>query len=153
MNKLLECTKGPWHGPHISDDSTTCNCTGIVDEGFAGGIARVHVDNGIASITEGGNDCPPLEQAKANGALIAAAYDHALIGWALIHADLEWGWAREGVMDWHLGEKHYPLPPYLDPFGFPILTVELRARLMAEMEAATEQLRNPSPSQARQSVA
>lgn len=68
-------TPGPWDPPHLSDDSTTCNCRSIVEGGYAGGIATVHVDNGIPLISEGGNDCPPLEEAKANGHLIAAAPD------------------------------------------------------------------------------
>ena len=138
MNKLLECTRGPWYGPHISDDSATCNCTGIVDEGYAGGIARVHVDNGIASITEGGNDCPPLEEAKANGLLLTAAWDHALIGWDLtwLRGDM-WFAADRNEMGFITNAETseiFWLPA--DPFGFPILTDDLRARLIAEMEAA-----------------
>ena len=138
MNKLLECTRGPWHGPDISDDSTTCNCTGIVDEGYAGGIARVHVDNGIASITEGGNDCPPLEQAKANGLLLAAAFDHALIGWAMASEAALVQWRDGSVLIW-IDAVRSSAPDHLceiDPFGFPTLTDDLRARLIAEMEAA-----------------
>ena len=68
---------GPWDGPHLSDDSTTCNCTSIVNGGYAGAIAYVGVDNGIVSIGEGGNDCPPLEEAKANGRLLLAAKNTA----------------------------------------------------------------------------
>ena len=41
--------------------------------GHAGGIARIAVHNGIDSITEGGNDAPVVEQAKANARLIAMA--------------------------------------------------------------------------------
>lgn len=66
-------TPGPWYPPHLSDDSTTCNCRSIVEGGYAGGIATVHVHNGIDSICDGGNEAPPLEEAKANGHLIAAA--------------------------------------------------------------------------------
>lgn len=66
-------TQGPWECGHIANDEHPCNCTSIVSEGYAGGIATVHVDNGIAIIAEGGNDCPPLEEAKANSRLIAAA--------------------------------------------------------------------------------
>ena len=39
-----------------------------------GGICRVEFDNGLP-ISEGGNDAPDLEQAKANARLIAAAPD------------------------------------------------------------------------------
>lgn len=73
-------TPFPWHPPHICDDSTPCNCTSIVDEQYAGGICSVHVNNGIALISEGGNDAPPIEEARANARLIyasAKAFDSA----------------------------------------------------------------------------
>lgn len=73
MSETPKFTPGPWYPPHLSDDSTTCNCRSIVEGGYAGGIATVHVHNGIASIRDGGNEAPPLEEAKANGHLIAAA--------------------------------------------------------------------------------
>lgn len=63
-------TPGPWWTPHLSNDATTCNCAYVLNEGYCGAIATIHVDNG-----EGGNDSPPLEEAKANGRLIAAAPD------------------------------------------------------------------------------
>ena len=139
MNKLLECSIGPWDGPHISDDSTTCNCKGIVNGVHAGGIASVHVDNGIPSIGHGGNACPPLEEAKANGLLLTAAWDHALIWWAGDHG---WTFDKNGDGTWFvdcfLGDQPYcafdDMPS--DPFGFPILTDDLRTRLIAEMEGA-----------------
>lgn len=66
-------TPGPWYPGHFVDDDHSCNCTGIVSEhGPMGGIASVHIDNGKA-IGDGGNDAPPLEEAKANARLIAAA--------------------------------------------------------------------------------
>ena len=40
-----------------------------------GGIADIHVFNGIDNITEGGNDCPPMEEAKANARLITKSPD------------------------------------------------------------------------------
>lgn len=72
MSKIA-WTPGPWYPPHLCDDTTTCNCRSIIDGGYAGGIASVHVHNGIALVSEGGNDAPPLNEAKANGRLIAAA--------------------------------------------------------------------------------
>ena len=60
------------HGGHIADPTSPCNCRGIVDEVYAGGIATVHVDNGIPSIADGGNDCPPKE--------LAIAYMNLLVG-------------------------------------------------------------------------
>ncbi len=65
-------TPGPWYAGHIADDTTDCNCASIVSEYCCGSIAYVTVDNG-KSIGDGGNDGPPLEQAKANSFLIAEA--------------------------------------------------------------------------------
>lgn len=39
-----------------------------------GSVAQITIDNG-KRISDGGNDGPPLEEAKANGRLIAAAPD------------------------------------------------------------------------------
>lgn len=63
---------GPWHAGHLGSDST-CQCQYVVSEGYFGAIAAVHVNNGIASIADGGNDAPPREEAIANMHLIAAA--------------------------------------------------------------------------------
>ena len=131
MNKLLECTKGPWETRPAQLGQTDAD--GMRDRGIGAVIGDQNYCIAEAFWRVDQLTFTPVE---ANAALIAAAFDHALIGWALIHADLEWGWAREGVMDWHLGGKHYPLPPYLDPFGYPILTDELRALLIAAMEGA-----------------
>lgn len=60
------------HGGHIADPNHSCNCRGIVDEVYMGGIATVHVDNGIPSIADGGNACPPKE--------LAIAYMNLLVG-------------------------------------------------------------------------
>lgn len=69
-------TPGPWHPGHLGDDSIDCDCTYILSEdGIMGGICEVYVDNGILSISEGGNDCPPLEEAVANMHLIASSPD------------------------------------------------------------------------------
>lgn len=68
-------TPGPWYPGHLGDPETNCECRSIVGEGHAGGIAEVHMDNGIKSIADGGNDCPSREEAIANMHLIAAAPD------------------------------------------------------------------------------
>lgn len=68
-------TPKPWYPGHLGDDTIDCECAHIVDEGHAGGIANILVDNGIRSISEGGNDCPSREEAIANMHLIAAAPD------------------------------------------------------------------------------
>lgn len=68
-------SSGPWYPGHLGDETIKCDCRYIVNEGFMGGIAEVFVDNGIQSISEGGNDCPPIEEAIANMHLMAASPD------------------------------------------------------------------------------
>lgn len=63
---------GPWYPGHLGSDGG-CQCRSVVNEGWAGGIATVHMDNGIPLISEGGNDAPPKEEAIANMHLIASA--------------------------------------------------------------------------------
>ena len=66
-------TPGPWHVGHLGSESS-CQCRSVVDEGYAGGICTVHVDNGKL-VGEGGNDAPSRDEAVANMHLIAAAPD------------------------------------------------------------------------------
>lgn len=66
-------TAGPWFSGHLCDDNHRCNCASILsDTGIMGGVATVHYDNGLP-IGEGGNDAPPVAEAKANQMFIAAA--------------------------------------------------------------------------------
>ena len=65
-------TEGPWILPHFADNSSSCECEAILSDGYIGSIALVSVSNG-KDISDGGNDCPPLEEAQANARLIAAA--------------------------------------------------------------------------------
>ena len=65
-------TPGPWYPGHLGGDGV-CQCKGIDERSYAGGIATVHLHNGIDSIADGGNDCPPREEAIANMHLIAAS--------------------------------------------------------------------------------
>lgn len=58
-------TPGPWHPPHFSCDDVACNCASVVCERYAGAIATIHIGNG-RPVGDGGNDCPPLEEATAN---------------------------------------------------------------------------------------
>ena len=71
---MTKFTPGPWYPGHLGDEGT-CQCRTIVCEGLAGGIASVHVNNGIASISDGGNECPPKDEAVANMHLISSAPD------------------------------------------------------------------------------
>lgn len=64
-------TPGPWYPGHLGSDGK-CQCRSVFDEGHAGGICLVEVDNG-KPISEGGNDAPPLEEAIANMHLIGQA--------------------------------------------------------------------------------
>jgi hypothetical protein len=64
-------TPGPWPVPHFATGHG-CDCRYILAGEHMGGIAEVYVDNG-KKVSDGGNDCPPIEEAKANARLIAAA--------------------------------------------------------------------------------
>lgn len=59
------------HAGHLADPDHSCKCRYIFDEGHAGGIAEVFVDNGKL-ISEGGNDAPKEE--------LAIAYMNLLVG-------------------------------------------------------------------------
>jgi hypothetical protein len=88
-------TPGPWSVPHfaLSDEywesvgneskqsgmgtdsrKKRCDCRYVLCESVMGAVCTVHVaDN--KPISEGGNDDPPIDEAKANAHLIAAAPD------------------------------------------------------------------------------
>ncbi|MFC5374024.1 hypothetical protein ACFPIF_15780 [Brevundimonas faecalis] len=61
-----------WHPGHLCRDDHPCDCAYVFDDGHAGAIATVHVNDGL-SISEGGNDAPEPELAKLHQAFIAAA--------------------------------------------------------------------------------
>ena len=67
-----EHTPGPWYPGHFVEDSHPCNCRSVISESHAGAICEIKIDN-RKRIARGGNDAPPLEEAKANARLIAAA--------------------------------------------------------------------------------
>lgn len=65
-------TSGPWLPGHMVDDTSSCNCRYVLAESYCGAVCTVEIDNGLR-VGDGGNDAPPLEEAKANAHLIAAA--------------------------------------------------------------------------------
>lgn len=65
---------GPWHAGCFTDPANKCHCTWILSDGYCGSIATVNVHNG-KNIADGGNDSPPLDEARANARLISAAPD------------------------------------------------------------------------------
>ena len=65
-------TPGPWIAGCFVSENSACNCTAILAPIYMGSVASVSVDTG-KNIREGGNDSPPLEEARANARLIAAA--------------------------------------------------------------------------------
>ena len=74
---------------------------------------------------------------EATAALIAAAFDHALIWWAEKHCGWHFECFSGEARIWEdVLKRVFPDTLPLDPFGFPILTDDLRARLIAEMEGA-----------------
>lgn len=74
-NKVNKHSSGPWYPGHLGDNAIDCDCAYVVDEAHMGGIATIHMDNGIKSISDGGNDCPSREQAIANMHLVASSPD------------------------------------------------------------------------------
>ena len=66
----VAASPGPWHAGHLCRDDHPCDCPYVLDEGHAGGICDVKVDNGLP-VGEGGNDGPSREEAKANQRHIA----------------------------------------------------------------------------------
>jgi len=65
-------------GPHelstgcLANHETTCDCAYIFDEGHMGGIGQVFIDNGLP-VSEGGNDAPSKDLARAYLNLIVGA--------------------------------------------------------------------------------
>jgi len=68
MDKL-NISDGEWTVPHLSQDDVKCNCAYVLCESSMGGICTVHYPED----DENWGDNPPLEEAKANGILIADA--------------------------------------------------------------------------------
>jgi hypothetical protein len=74
LNELFEkTTQGKW-GTGCLGSGNSCQCSYILNEGIAGAIATVHIDNGLL-ISEGGNDAPPREEAIANMNFIAEIHN------------------------------------------------------------------------------
>ena len=61
-------TKGEFHLPHLASDGTACNC-GFLFVGEEGAlVATIHKDGDH-------EDCPPLEEAKANAEFITYCFN------------------------------------------------------------------------------
>ena len=78
--KALAASSGEWSAGCFSreGDTSGCDCKYIFSDGYCGSIATISVDNGL-QVGEGGNDSPPLEEAKANQRFIAAANPSAIL--------------------------------------------------------------------------
>jgi hypothetical protein len=70
-----KATQGPYYGPHLSDDLCSCDCGSIISDQYFGAIVVVGVNNG-KDISHGGNDSPPIEEAKTNGLFISGAMNN-----------------------------------------------------------------------------
>lgn len=72
-------TKGEWSMPHLSNDSAKCNCTSVLCESICSSIGKVVFELTTLPKEEKGtsfeNEYPTIEEAKANGMLIAASKD------------------------------------------------------------------------------
>lgn len=74
-SKVNKFSSGPWSTGCLGGTGNNCKCSYIFNESYMGSLAQVYVDNGIKSISDGGNDCPPEEEAIANMHLMASAPD------------------------------------------------------------------------------
>ena len=74
LRKLISDVGGQvsLHAGHLAEQDHSCNCTYIFDEIHAGGIGQVFIDNGLP-VSEGGNDAPSNELAKAYLKLLVGA--------------------------------------------------------------------------------
>src|SRR5690606_38077237 len=87
LEAAKKATPGPLWSPHFVRDDHSCECRMILGEhGPMGGIAQIQVNNGLP-VGEGGNDAPPLEEAKANAEHIANCDPQTII--ALIESALD----------------------------------------------------------------
>ncbi len=118
MNKLLECSQPPWLAWSPSDSpSLNPNQTWLLH-----GPNPLSLDKSLG-------------YSEADATLLAAAFDHALIWWAIKYEAAEFHEDISGTYEVVIGTPAIAYSCDLDPFGFPILTDDLRARLIAEMEA------------------
>jgi hypothetical protein len=69
---VAKTTGGDWFPGHLCNDDHSCNCRYIFGGDYMGAIGEVYVLD-KPTTEEGSNDCPPLEEAKANQAFIAAS--------------------------------------------------------------------------------
>jgi hypothetical protein len=108
MEEKLEFkgTKGEWYMPHLSDDNAKCNCPFVLCDSLHSSIGTIKViELEVLPEQEKGtsfeNEYPTLEEAKANGKLIAAAPDllKAIQGLLSITSD------SDGVSGYHLNGR------------------------------------------------
>jgi len=73
MNYEFKGTKAPWSVPHLCLENVECNCKYVLSEEYMGSVCIIQYKAEGADWKEG--DHAPLEEAKANGFLIASAPD------------------------------------------------------------------------------
>lgn len=80
-------TPGMWSEPHLSRGDVKCDCTYVLSGCYAGSICDIQVDN-EKSISDGGNDSPPIEEARANGSFISSCAGNAEAGWSQLREEI-----------------------------------------------------------------
>jgi hypothetical protein len=95
----------------------------------------------VASLTNKADK--PIDQKAADGRLIAAAPDHALVGWAMCVQDARWDEWGSGKGEFcFAGLRHSTT---LDEFGVPVLTTHLRSLLVAARAAQPQPKEGKEP--------
>lgn len=66
----LAATQGEWYPGCFTEPEGSCQCRYVFSPGYMGSIAEISVSNNLP-ISEGGNDSPPEDEARANLIYIA----------------------------------------------------------------------------------
>jgi hypothetical protein len=70
---IFKGTPAPWSVPHICQENVECNCGYVLSESYMGSVCDIRYSLPDADWRQG--DHAPLEEAIANGKLIAKAPD------------------------------------------------------------------------------
>ena len=76
LELAAKASQGQWATGCFVNPESKCQCKYIFAEGYCGAIADIRVSSGLPVSEEGGDDDPPIEEARANALLIARCNPH-----------------------------------------------------------------------------